>query len=216
MIAVSKLASAPLTIVLAATTLTAFAFPSLGQHLDIDFSDPARIVPHQWFGCHLLHWSSEHLLWDLAMFCLLGGLCERWWPNRFYATVVFSAIAIPLVTMIWRPEIHCYRGLSGIDTALFGLLATALFVDGFRAKDRVQTLLFGGLMASLLVKLAYEFCTGGLLFVTEVNFIPLPAAHLTGALVGSLVALGAILASGLTILGGKRLVNLGQQGGIHS
>ena len=194
MIAVTKIASAPLTIMGAATTLAAIAFPSLGQHLDIDFSDPQRISPHQWFGCHVLHWSGEHLLWDLGMFCLLGGLCERWWPKRFYATVALAAVAIPLVTMLWQPEIHCYRGLSGIDTALFSLLATALFMEGFRAKDRVQMLLFGGLMASLLAKLAFEFCTGGLLFVTQVNFIPLPVAHLTGALVGSLVALkpGAI------------------------
>jgi|GEM_PF-794458 len=187
--AISALIAAPLTGVIAVVTLAAYLIPALTEVIRIDLADPQRIQWYQIFGCHLLHWSAEHLFWDLAMFCILGGCCERWWPKQYYSAIGLSALLIPLVVILWQPEISSYRGLSGIDTALFSLMATRLGAESLRRSDWSQAVLFATLLASLAAKVAYEFMTGGLLFVSELNFVPLPVAHLVGGIVGAFTPL---------------------------
>jgi len=53
-------------------------------------------------------------------------------------------------------------------------------------------MLFGTLLMSLAGKVAYEFVTGDLLFVSDLNFIPLPLAHLIGGIVGVFAPLGCL------------------------
>lgn len=179
----------PLTLVVAVAAIAAYLIPALTSLLTIDFANPQGIQLHQLLGCHLLHWSAEHLFWDLAMFCILGGLCELWWPKQYYITVAISAVMIPMLIMVFQPDISSYRGLSGIDTAIFSLMATNICFASLRRSDWSQSLLFGTLLLSLVGKVAFEFVTGELLFVSELNFIPLPLAHLIGGLIGAFAPL---------------------------
>lgn len=178
----------PLTAILAAIALLAYAFSALESSLSIDLLQPSWIKAHQLVGCHLLHWSAEHLIWDIGMFCLLGGICEVWWPKRYYAAVALSAVVIPLAILLFQPAISSYRGLSGIDSAIFSLLATTILLDSLRASDWPLALLFGCLLSSLAGKVMYEYSSGGLMFVSDTNFIPLPLAHLVGGIIGAMVA----------------------------
>ncbi len=187
--AISLWMSVPLTVTVALGAIAAFFVPALIECCSIPLASPPAIQWYQILGCHLLHWSTEHLFWDLAMFCILGGCCERWWPKRYVFTIAVSAVLIPLAVMFWQPEISSYRGLSGIDTALFALMATRLAAEGWRRRDMSQAALFMMLLACLIAKVGYEFVTGDLLFVSEPNFVPLPLAHLMGGIVGTLVAL---------------------------
>ena len=182
----------PLTAVVAVVTMAAYLMPALTSLLSIDLVNPQRLQLFQLLGCHLLHWSAEHLFWDLAMFCILGGLCERWWPKQYYITVAISALMIPLLIMVFQPNISSYRGLSGIDTAIFSLMATNVCFASLRRSDWSQAMLFGTLLMSLAGKVAYEFVTGDLLFVSDLNFIPLPLAHLIGGIVGVFAPLGCL------------------------
>ncbi len=182
----------PLTAVVAVVTMAAYLMPALTSLLSIDLVNPQRLQLFQLLGCHLLHWSAEHLFWDLAMFCILGGWCERWWPKQYYITVAISALMIPLLIMVFQPNISSYRGLSGIDTAIFSLMATNVCFASLRRSDWSQAMLFGTLLMSLAGKVAYEFVTGDLLFVSDLNFIPLPLAHLIGGIVGVFAPLGCL------------------------
>jgi rhomboid family GlyGly-CTERM serine protease len=180
----------PLTALMAMLAMAAYWIPALTSLLSIDLANPQRMQLHQLLGCHLLHWSAEHLFWDLAMFCILGGCCERWWPKQYYITVAISAMIIPLLIMAFQPNISSYRGLSGIDTAIFSLTATNVCIASLGRSEWSQAVLFGTLLMSLAGKVAYEFVTGDLLFVSELNFEPLPLAHLIGGIVGVVIPIG--------------------------
>jgi rhomboid family GlyGly-CTERM serine protease len=199
----------PLTLVVAIVAIAAYLMPALTSLLSIDLASPQGIQLHQLLGCHLLHWSAEHLFWDLAMFCILGGLCERWWPKQYYLTVAISAVLIPLLIMAFQPNISSYRGLSGIDTAIFSLMATNVCFASLRRSDWSQAVLFGSLLISLVGKVAYEFATGDLLFVSELNFIPLPLAHLIGGIVGAFAPLGCFRLPARKVLAVRECLHTG-------
>jgi rhomboid family GlyGly-CTERM serine protease len=140
--------------------------------------------------CHALHWSANHLAWDLAVFSTLGALCERRDRSRFVATLVSSALLIPLGVAVLHPEITHYRGLSGIDSALFGLFAAELARQRHREGDRAGTWVMGLFLLGLAGKIGVECQQGGNLFVADQSFIPLPWAHAIGGVVGVILALG--------------------------
>ena len=73
------------------------------------------------FTCHWVHWSNQHLLWSGGAFVLLGALCERHGRNRMLALVATSIVLISLSLLLVPGEIGAYGGLSGIDSAFFGL-----------------------------------------------------------------------------------------------
>ncbi len=187
------LCSLPVTLAITTLALSAFAFESLASSLEIHLAQPHSISLLQLVGCHLLHWTSEHLFWDLAMFIILGIICERWLPRTFALTLATCAVAIPLFVMWVHPEIDVYRGLSGLDTAVFSLLVTTLWLRSMSERDLIQSILLALLLLALWGKIAVEFQTGRVLFVQQVNFEPLPVAHAVGALLGSLFAFGNTL-----------------------
>jgi hypothetical protein len=84
------------------------------------------------------------------------------------------------------PALDTYRGLSGIDSALFTLLATRVLHESIALKDRPQAILAGVILALFVAKTAYEWTTGATLFVDSAaaNMLPIPLAHVMGGLVG--------------------------------
>ena len=143
----------------------------------------------RWWGVftgHLTHWNSSHLLWDAVAFVALGILCCRFSRRRFWFTLLVSAIAISVAIRLWRPELASYRGLSGMDSALFGL-ALVEFAKLARREGRRGLLLLTGLAGGgFALKVAYEFASGAALFVStaEVEFVNVPLAHLVGFVCG--------------------------------
>jgi rhomboid family GlyGly-CTERM serine protease len=135
---------------------------------------------------HLAHWSWNHLAWDLAAFVVLTVACLRVRPNRLAATLGLSALTIPIVVFAFHPELATYRGLSGIDSALFALFLTGLWKTGAagsrsRPLNGARLLVLAG-TAIFLAKVGYEIVSGQTLFVdsSEAGFIPVPSAHLAG------------------------------------
>lgn len=188
---------APVTSVLVVLAIACQLAPGLGGSFEVDLSYGSIPGLQGLIGCHMLHWSWEHLWWDVAMFGLLGVICELQLRRSFYATLIIAALSIPIVIQLVQPEISTYRGLSGLDTAIFALLATHWLFESYRGCDWPQGLLGGGLLACLIGKLAWEFFSGSTLFVTEVNFIPLPLAHAAGAGCGIMLVLCQHFKSGV-------------------
>lgn len=104
----------------------------------------------------------------------------------------------------WRhPELPTYRGLSGLDTALFVYMATDLLLGAWRERRLTPGLVSAALLTGLLAKLGYETFTGQTLFVDSAasGFAVVTLAHSVGALVGGGLALWPAAVDGLTRLG---------------
>lgn len=130
---------------------------------------------------HLVHWSGEHLAWDLAVFVGLGIACEAGGRRRTAAALALASLAIAVGVPLLAPGLATYRGLSGLDSALFALLAARCLR---RPSPAAQAAGAAALLA-LLGKVAWETATGTPLFLADTEgVVVVPAAHLVGGLAG--------------------------------
>lgn len=138
---------------------------------------------------HFVHASRDLLFWDVATFVVLGWLCESRVPRRFAVCLAASVVVIPAVLWLSRPDLHFYGGLSGVDSAIFALLAVVLVRERMAAGDRFGTVAVSLAAAAFGAKIAYECATGSGVFVDTVasNLHPAPMAHVVGAVVGVMV-----------------------------
>lgn len=133
--------------------------------------EPWRLVT-----CHFTHWSYEQLVWDALAFAALGGTCSRRNRAAFRTTLLASAIVVPLAVVAFAPEVAAYRGLSGIDSALFALLLTT---------DRRAW----PFAIAFAAKIGFEAMTGSALFATNMGagVVAVPVAHFAGAVMGAAI-----------------------------
>lgn len=160
--------------------------------------DRSNIANGEWFRLltgHIAHWNFDHLLWDVVMFAALGAFLERHNRRLLVATVVVSATAISMSLWYLEPGVLEYRGLSGLDSALFSAALMLAFVESLRARHQVALVATALLGSAMLGKIAYETSTGATLFVdsSAANFEPLPLVHAVGAVAGLLTAAAAYL-----------------------
>jgi hypothetical protein len=101
-----------------------------------------------------------------------------------------STVATSVTFLAGHGDLPVYRGLSGLDTALFAFLAASIYQDARTFGDRALGAVAKWALAGLVVKTAYEVLTGDTLFVDSdaAGFIPLPTVHAVGAAVGLLIA----------------------------
>lgn len=174
---------------MAITIIGATAAIALSLHVDIaavfQFDRSAVAAGEVWRLAtgHLTHWTLDHFLWDFVAFIALGAYCEANHRRLFVATLVVSAIAISGGIWIMRSDVQLYRGLSGIDSALYVLAAAIYGAESRRDHDRCGMLAAAAAVAGFLLKIGYELASGATLFVDSAaaGFEPLPLAHLLGA-----------------------------------
>lgn len=103
--------------------------------------------------------------------------------------VVIAAIGIPLSVSAWT-DLSSYRGLSGIDSAIFALLATHLIIAARREHDDLTAWVASVAFAGFLAKVIAELAGVGSIFAGDLGGAsPVPIAHLVGAAIGSIVGL---------------------------
>lgn len=166
-------ASAGLVLVSAVASL-----PSFRSALIWDRGDWADIG--RWIGCQWTHWSWEHFAFDAAMLFILGLFLERESKPAFWVCVLGSVLVIPAAVWGFCPDIHQYAGLSGIDSALFFALALFKIARGSGLTRTVCLAYLVGFSA----KIGWEILTQTAVFVQQASFVPVPHAHIAGALVG--------------------------------
>jgi rhomboid family GlyGly-CTERM serine protease len=145
--------------------------PALSAALELG---PAQLLSEPWRLAtgHLTHWSAEHLAWDLLVFLALAVLFP---PRRLWTLLGATALAIGLGVVFLHPEIAAYRGLSGLDSALFAALALDL-----TRHERPHERWLGRLALILFsAKILAELFGGQALFAAG-PYVPLPVAHLLG------------------------------------
>ncbi len=191
---VRRLPGVSLTLFVAAAVV--FAFPSATACLEYDRAAIAageiwRVVTCQW-----THWDYDHLLWDAIAFVLLGILCERRGLSPLAACVAASTVLVPTAVWIVHPEISTYRGLSGIDSALFTLLAVHTAGTCLRNRDWRGAAAVGAVVIAFAAKIVTEVATGQTVFVDNLGagFAVVPLAHVVGGAVGLAVGIAAWLA----------------------
>jgi len=151
--------------------------------------DRAGIVAGEYWRLltgHFTHWNNDHLTWDVLMFVLLGSLIER--RSRACLGLVVYPSAAVISAAIWfaQPGIQRYRGLSGVDSALFAFAALMLYDEIDVGRQKLPRKLLALLAAAFALKVLWEIATGATLFVdsSAAGFTPLPLAHAVGGCVG--------------------------------
>ncbi|MCP3906205.1 MAG: rhombosortase [Planctomycetes bacterium] len=181
------------TLLLGALAVALFALPPATRWLQFDV---ASVEAGQWWRIvtgHWTHWSADHLLWDVLAFVILAGAAERFSRGWMLAIVGISAIVISAAVWLLAPSISTYRGLSGIDSALFVAVTTLWLTERLRDRDPIGAVVMAGAIVGFVGKTLYETTTGATLFVdtSTADMIPVALAHLGGALVGGLAAVTA-------------------------
>jgi len=181
------------TLLLGAVAVVLFAWPGASEAVQLD---RAGVGDGQWWRAitgHWTHWNAEHLFWDVLVFTILAGAAERASRAWMLTVVAASAVTITFAVLLFAPEIVTYRGLSGIDSALFVALAIRWLAARLRDRERVGAVVMAGALVAFVGKTLYETTTGTTLFVdtSSGEMIPVALAHLGGALVGVLTGLAA-------------------------
>jgi rhomboid family GlyGly-CTERM serine protease len=175
-------------LLLTGAAVAVYALPTLTLALQFD---PVAVESGQWWRLitgHWTHWSADHLWWDALVFLCLSIICERGGRLRYLTCVFASAMCISLVLCWTQSSAMIYRGLSGIDAALYVLLLGMIVRQQITARQwtwiPVAALFFLGFVA----KICYEITTNSTVFVdsSTSGFVPLPLAHAIGAAVGLL------------------------------
>jgi rhomboid family GlyGly-CTERM serine protease len=143
------------------------------------------------FTCHLTHCNLDHLLWDALALGILGAMCERRSRMQYLLCLLVCSAAISAAILAWQPEMFRYRGLSGLDTGLFALLAVGLLNEKRREHDAMGLTVICLFILGLAGKIAFELATGSTVFVDHAaaGFEPAPLAHLVGLVVGAALGL---------------------------
>ena len=179
-----------ITPALAGVAVVGFVVPGFAAWLQYDRQ--ALFGGQLWrlITCHWTHWSATHLWWDVVVFVILGVWCEHESRRRWMVCLIASVLLIPLTLWPVLSDMQTYRGLSGLDTALFTLLAVMLIRRSVRLR---QWLIVGVIAAALLgltVKTIWEMATHTPLFAVDaaVDMVPVPLAHIVGGAIGVIVA----------------------------
>ena len=131
-----RLGSALITVAVVAASVAVQLSSALTTALQLDSAD-MTVSWWQWLTCHLTHWSFGQFFWDVMAFGVLGSLCEQTGRFRMISLLLLSSIAVVLSVAIVHPELVSYRGLSGVDSALFAYLACYVAETGLRNRDRM-------------------------------------------------------------------------------
>ena len=157
----------PVTLAVGLAALMIAVFPAASEVLQFDRASISAGEVWRLVTCHLTHWNGDHLHWDLLMFVVIGGACELRNPRQMRWCVAMSAAVVAGLVLYCFQAIQEYRGLSGIDTALFTLLAINSVCDARREGNYILAMTASGLLGGFVAKTAFEAATGQTIFVDQ-------------------------------------------------
>ncbi len=185
------------SLALALPAAAILAWPSLACELEYDRSAIANGELWRIATCQWTHWDLNHFLWDTLVFLSLGTLCERYSRRRFAVCIAASAVLIPLAVWLWMPGMLHFRGLSGIDSALFVLLTAELAGTKGRSMAAAAICLLGAFVLKTFCEVAFN----DTIFVDSRGaFVAVPLAHAVGGVVGGAAGGAAGLLAALNFL----------------
>lgn len=135
---------------------------------------------------HFTHFGANHLVWDVAALLILGTMAERDNSRHLAVTLAVAALAIGVGVWAWQPQFASYRGLSGLDSALFGLVCGRLVADGWRSRHDFSVAVGALALTGFALKCGAELASGATVFAADADagYAPVPLAHVIGLVVG--------------------------------
>ena len=158
--------------------------PALTTALELDRAAVLQGQLWRLFTGHFTHFGSDHLKWDLIGLLVLGSLAESSQRRQMVVTLLGAAAVIGSAVVLFQPQFSHYRGLSGLDSALFGLVVARMIATGWREKHHLSWMIGGLALAGFGAKCVYELTTHSTYFATGMGYSPVPLAHALGALAG--------------------------------
>jgi rhomboid family GlyGly-CTERM serine protease len=140
------------------------------------------------FTGHFVHFDTSHLVWDTGAFALLAWLLPARSPRRWFVHVVGAALFISAGVWLLQPRFEIYRGLSGVDCALFGALLVERLRAARRERDRLALAIVALAATGFVAKSGIELLRDAPVFAAAGAYSPVPLAHLLGAIWGAFVA----------------------------
>lgn len=185
---VSALSRSATTIGLTIACVAIALLPGASERLQFERSAVAAGEYWRLMTGHFTHWSAEHLAWDLLVFVVLGSIGEALDRRRFLTVLGAASLVIAAGLWIALPGVPTYRGLSGLDTALFTALAAGTLRSVSREAGSLWSLVVVTLCILLFAKMIFEMLADRAVFVdaAAAGFRPLPLAHVLGVAAGAL------------------------------
>jgi rhomboid family GlyGly-CTERM serine protease len=179
------------TLLLSAVAVGVHLAPAAAACLQYDRAALAGGEPWRLLTGHWVHWSAEHLAWDVLVLAAAGAALESAFGRRaLVLTVLLSALAISAAVWLLHPELALYRGLSGVDCALVVAASVCHLRTALERGDRGLAALLAVVLALWGAKVSYEALTGRTLFVAAGGaFVPVFLAHLVGGACGLVTSL---------------------------
>lgn len=164
----------------------AFFIPAVSSHLQYDRDRIGAGEIWRLFTSHWTHWSAEHLFWDLAVFVVFFLWSLRIHARYTWILLGSASLIIPCGIYWLLPGMSYYRGLSGLDTALFVFVVMHWMRIMKQRDDRAGRILILFTLAGLGLKIALEAITGEAVCVTNMapHVMVVPLAHVIGVLIG--------------------------------
>src|SRR5690349_14717192 len=134
-----------LTLIAGVIALAIHAVPGATEALQLDRYAFARAEYWRLVTGHFTHFGADHLRWDLVAFAAFGALVEVRSRRSWISCLMISAVVISLSVVWLQPQLSLYRGLSGLDSALFTVVAAELLREGRSTGDKPMVVL--GLLA---------------------------------------------------------------------
>ena len=177
------------SLLLAAVAAVFFLWPALTTHVQYDREAIAAGELWRLVSGHWTHYSFDHFVWDALAFAALAVVSEQRSRARFLVCVVTSAVAISVAVWVMHPDMRIYRGLSGIDSGLFALVAVGMWNDGCQQQRPGLRAFAFACLTGFLLKVSFELMTGRTVFVGEMDplTVGVPLAHIVGAFCGVLI-----------------------------
>lgn len=135
-----------------------------------------------WSG-HWVHFSTSHLVWNLAVLFATGVWLERLRPGLLLRHTLLAAPLIGVGVLAFEPALQRYGGLSGLATGAVVLLA----LHQVRASGSSRWL-WAGVLALVAFKVVGETQRGGSFFAgyDSESIRTSTTAHAAGAVAGLL------------------------------
>lgn len=166
-----------LTLGLVAMTLMLYVLG--GGVFDALYIHKLHVSNGEWwriFYGHFVHFTFDHLFWDVVALAILGAVIEYNNPKDLLPSFVVSCLFVSGWFLLFPSEWSAYCGLSG---ALNGLLVVA----ALRLYEKTENRTFLLAIGLTIAKTVFELTTHQTIF-SDVGSQAVPQAHVAGLLAG--------------------------------
>ena len=170
--------------------------PGLAARAQLDLTALAAGQTWRAFTGHFAHFSPTHFAWSGGAFAVLWAMAVVGaGAPRAVACLGLSSLAVAIAAYAGT-SLETYRGLSGVDSALFVFVAVHALARAVREREIPRAAGLVVCLGALGAKLWWEMPTGGSMFVPAAgDVVPVPIAHVAGAVTGMACAVWTVCAN---------------------